>query len=139
MEIKITLAEEMIASRLSDNPQVLSNLLTALYNLEKGFNDKSLKTSAENKAEQTVERKTEEKAEPVETETVQTSTPTIPTSAPTYSIEDLQTAAVKLIDKGKMSQLQALLSEFGVVSLPELPDNKTGAFALRLRELGADI
>lgn len=139
MEIKITLTEEMIASRLSDNPQVLSNLLTALYNLEKGFNDKSLKTSAENKVEQTVEKKVEEKAEPVETKTVQPSTPTIPTSAPTYSIEDLQTAAVKLIDKGKMSQLQALLSEFGVVSLPELPDNKTGAFALRLRELGADI
>lgn len=139
MEIKITLDEKMIASRLSDNPQVLSNLLTALYNLEKGFNDKNLKTSAEKKVEEPEEKKVEQPEEPVETKTVQPSIPTIPTSAPTYSIEDLQTAAVKLIDKGKMSQLQALLSEFGVVSLPELPDNKTGAFALRLRELGADI
>ena len=64
---------------------------------------------------------------------------TVPTTEPTYPAEELQAAAVTLVDKGMMAQLQGLLQQFGVNSLPELPSEKYGAFATALRGMGAQI
>ncbi len=66
-------------------------------------------------------------------------TPAVPTSEPTYTAEELQVAAVTLVDKGMMAQLQELLQQFGVNALPELPKEKYGAFATALRGMGAQI
>lgn len=66
-------------------------------------------------------------------------TPAVPTSEPTYTAEELQVAAVTLVDKGMMTQLQELLQQFGVNALPELPKEKYGAFATALRGMGAQI
>ena len=63
----------------------------------------------------------------------------VPTAEHTYTAEDLQVAAVALVDKGMMVQLQGLLQQFEVNSLPELPAEKYGAFATALRGMGAQI
>lgn len=63
----------------------------------------------------------------------------VPTSAPTYSFDQLAVAATQLMDAGRMADLQQLLSSFGVQALMELPETQFGAFATKLRELGAKI
>lgn len=73
---------------------------------------------------------------PVQTQPVQTA---VPTAAKTYTLEDLQRASGALVQAGKIQQLQGLLQQFNAVSLAHLPQEQFGAFALKLRELGADI
>ena len=65
----------------------------------------------------------------------------VPTSAPEYTQDDLGKAAVALMDKGVIDspQLVAILQEFGVTGIPALTGDQKAAFALRLRELGAEI
>jgi len=69
----------------------------------------------------------------------QAPTPQAPVSAVSYSADDLQKAAIGLMDMGKQPELIALLRSFGVEALPTLPQDKYDAFALKLRELGARI
>ena len=69
----------------------------------------------------------------------QTPAPQAPVSAVSYSADDLQKAAIGLMDMGKQPELIALLRSFGVEALPALPQDKYDAFALKLRELGARI
>ena len=66
-------------------------------------------------------------------------TPTVPTSAPQYTLEMIATAGSALIDAGKMDQLMQLLGKFGVASLTELAPDNYGAMANELRALGAAI
>lgn len=73
---------------------------------------------------------------PVQTQPVQTA---VPTAAKTYTLEDLQHASGALVQAGKIQQLQGLLQQFNAVSLAHLAQENFGAFALKLRELGADI
>ena len=73
------------------------------------------------------------------TETPETPAPQAPVSAVSYSADDLQKAAIGLMDAGKQPELIALLRSFGVEALPALPQDKYDAFALKLRELGARI
>lgn len=64
----------------------------------------------------------------------------VPTEAKSYTADELQKAAIALMDKGvSMDNIAALLCKHGVSSLPELTPDKFGAFALDLRQLGADI
>lgn len=63
----------------------------------------------------------------------------VPTTAQSYSADDLARAAMTLMDAGRMNDLQALLAQFGVNSLPELPESQRGAFATALRGMGAKI
>lgn len=68
-----------------------------------------------------------------------TSPQSVPTTSHSYTAEDLQKAAITLVDKGMMTQLQGLLQQFGVVSLPDLPQDRYGDFATALRGMGAQI
>lgn len=64
----------------------------------------------------------------------------VPTEVKSYTADELQKAAIALMDKGvSMDDIAALLGKHGVSSLPELTPDKFGAFALDLRQLGADI
>lgn len=63
----------------------------------------------------------------------------VPTTAATYTIDQLAYAASPLIDAGKLPELQALLRQFGISLLTELPAEQYGAFATALRGLGAKI
>ncbi|TCL65874.1 hypothetical protein EDC14_10163 [Hydrogenispora ethanolica] len=64
---------------------------------------------------------------------------TLPTTTPGYTIEDLAKAASLLAGAGKRDQILALMNSFGVGMLTELPKEHFGAFAVKLRELGAKI
>jgi putative uncharacterized protein (fragment) len=66
-------------------------------------------------------------------------TPVVPVSEKTYTLEDIQRASAALVQGGKITQLQALLQQFNAISLAHLSQDNFGAFALKLRELGADI
>ena len=60
-------------------------------------------------------------------------------SAPEYTQEQLSVAGVSLMDAGKLQQLQALNAEFGIQAIMQLPKAQYGAYATRLRGLGAQI
>ena len=63
----------------------------------------------------------------------------VPVSEKIYTLEDIQRASAALVQGGKIAQLQALLQQFNAISLAHLSQDNFGAFALKLRELGADI
>ena len=63
----------------------------------------------------------------------------VPTTQPAYTPDDLARAAVTLVDSGRKEELQALLQNFGVDSLPALPQERYGEFATALRTMGAPI
>ena len=65
--------------------------------------------------------------------------PAVPTSAPSYTPDDLARAAMTLMDSGRQQELIGLLQSFGVPSLPELRPDQYGAFATALRGMGAQI
>ena len=65
--------------------------------------------------------------------------PTVPTTAQTYTQDQLALAASGLMDAGKLAELQQLLAAFNVPSLVQLPKDQYGAFATKLREMGAKI
>lgn len=60
-------------------------------------------------------------------------------AAPSYTLDDLARAAQPILDAGRHAELQALLQNFGVASLPALPQEQYGAFATALRGMGAQI
>ncbi|MEB8400887.1 hypothetical protein NGG61_13245 [Enterococcus casseliflavus] len=60
-------------------------------------------------------------------------------AAPQYTFEQLAAAAAPLSDAGKQAQLIEAINTFGVASLTDLPKEQYGAFATKLRELGAKI
>jgi hypothetical protein len=65
---------------------------------------------------------------------------TAPVAAvPQYTFEQLAAAAAPLSDAGKQSRLIEAINTFGVASLTDLPKEQYGAFATKLRELGAKI
>lgn len=65
--------------------------------------------------------------------------PTVPTGAPTYTLEMIATAGTALIDAGKMDALLNLLGKYGVEALTALDPAQYGSFANDLRALGAQI
>ncbi len=58
---------------------------------------------------------------------------------PTYTLEQLQAAGGELMTAGRLNELRALLNSFHVEALTDLPKEQYGAFATKLRELGAKI
>nr|DAO26334.1 MAG TPA: hypothetical protein [Caudoviricetes sp.] len=74
--------------------------------------------------------------QPVQTQPVQTA---VPVAEKAYTLEDLQRASSTLVQAGKIQLLKDLLEEFNSPALTSIPLEQYGAFALRLRELGAAI
>ncbi|PXV85122.1 hypothetical protein C8E03_11946 [Lachnotalea glycerini] len=64
---------------------------------------------------------------------------TIQTATTSYTLDNLSAAAMTLLDTGRQPDLLNLLAQFGVESLPALPQEQYGAFATALRGLGAQI
>ncbi|MPN58248.1 hypothetical protein SDC9_205951 [bioreactor metagenome] len=63
----------------------------------------------------------------------------VPTSAPTYTLDQIANAGATLVDAGKMGELIGLLGQFGVAAVTDLKPEQYGAFATALRGLGARI
>lgn len=70
-------------------------------------------------------------------------TPSVPTApiapGPVYTLDQLGRAGAELIatNPGKMTELTALLQQFGVPAITELKPEQLGSFATALRNLGA--
>ena len=75
-------------------------------------------------------------ASPVPTAPVQ---PAVPTSAHTYTPDELAKAAMQLMDSGKQNELLSLLQQFRTNSIQALQPSQYGAFATALRGMGAQI
>ncbi len=63
----------------------------------------------------------------------------VPTTAPSYTSDQLALAASQLVDAGRMNEIRGLIAQFGVQALTMLPPDQYGAFATALRQLGAKI
>lgn len=70
---------------------------------------------------------------------VQAAPTTVPTATATYTLQQLALAGTQLVDAGRRDEVLALLSAFGVNALTELPKEQYGAYATKLREMGAKI
>lgn len=71
--------------------------------------------------------------------TTATPAPAVPVTAPTYTLDQIAKAGANLVDAGKMEQLLALLTKYGVQAVTQLTPDQYGAFATELRALGAQI
>ena len=69
----------------------------------------------------------------------QTTAIPVQTAAPIYTVQQLGQAARPLMEQGRQQELVALLAEFGVRSVAELPETGRADFAARLRALGGAI
>lgn len=65
--------------------------------------------------------------------------PSVPVTAPTYTLDQIAKAGASLVDAGKMEQLLAMLTKYGVQAVTQLTPDQYGAFATELRALGAQI
>lgn len=65
--------------------------------------------------------------------------PAVPVTAPTYTLDQIAKAGANLVDAGKMEQLLALLTKYGVQAVTQLTPDQYGVFATELRALGAQI
>lgn len=66
--------------------------------------------------------------------------PAVPVaSAPTYTLDQIATAGAALVNAGKMEQLLALLSKYGIQAITQLKAEQFGPFVTELRCLGAQI
>lgn len=67
--------------------------------------------------------------------------PVIPTSTPTYSIDDVARAGAALAQQGpdKINALTGLLQQFGLQAVTQLRPEQMGPFVTALRGLGAQI
>lgn len=63
----------------------------------------------------------------------------VPTAAPTYTLDELARAGAALAQAGKMQDAVALLAKYGVQTVNQLKPEQYGAFATELRSLGAQI
>lgn len=61
-----------------------------------------------------------------------------PTTEKTYSRDELIKAAMPLIDT-RLSDLQALMSKYGIATINDLQESQFGAFAADVRALGGAI
>lgn len=63
----------------------------------------------------------------------------VPTSAPTYTLDQIQAAIGPLLQAGRHTDLQNLLAKYQVATMTDLQPVQYGAFAADLRAMGAQI
>ena len=63
----------------------------------------------------------------------------VPTSAPTYTLDQIQAAISPLLAAGRHVDLQNLLAKYQVATMTDLQPAQYGAFAADLRAMGAQI
>lgn len=114
---------------------LLGSAVGAQKNMTKTF--KELEKITE-KVEEKKENRIKSKEEPKD-QILDVTQTTVPTAIKEYTLDELSRAGAKLMDMGLMDKLVEVLNSFGVVALTDLPKNKYGDFAIKIRELGADI
>lgn len=133
MEIKVTIGfEKQAAEILNKLIEVLEQkTITAIPNVV---------SAEEKKPELVIQPELINPMTPAEETSAEETVPApVPTSAPSYSLADLQKAAGELVNAGKSNVLLGVLREFGVAALTMLPKEKYGDFAQKIREFGGNI
>lgn len=132
MEIKVTIGFEKQAA------EILNKLVEALG--QKAITVQETKAvTQEKKPELIIQPELVNPATPVEASVEGADSIQVPTSAPSYSLADLQKAAGELVNAGKSNVLLGVLKEFGVAALTMLPKERYGDFAQKIREFGGNI
>ena len=98
-----------------------------------------LKAPMQQPSQQLQPGQTPQPIQPSQGQAVQPLQASVPTTTTGYTLDDLARAAMTLMDAGRQQELLGLLSQFGVDSLPALPQTQYGAFATALRGMGAQI
>lgn len=79
-------------------------------------------------------------AVPVQPPTVPVQPPTVPVApAKEYTQAEILAACGPLMDAGKVPELTQIIQEFGVTSMMEIPQEKYGELAVKLRAMGAKL
>lgn len=79
-------------------------------------------------------------AVPVQPPTASVQLPTVPVApAKEYTQAEILAACGPLMDAGKVPELTQIIQEFGVASMMEIPQEKYGELAVKLRALGAKL
>lgn len=79
-------------------------------------------------------------AAPVQPPTAPVQLPTVPVApAKEYTQAEILVACGPLMDAGKVPELTQIIQEFGVASMMEIPQEKYGELAVKLRALGAKL
>lgn len=79
-------------------------------------------------------------AVPIQPPTVPIQPQTVPVApAKEYTQAEILAACGPLMDAGKVPELTQIIQEFGVASMMEIPQEKYGELAVKLRALGAKL
>ena len=79
-------------------------------------------------------------AVPIQPQTVPIQPQTVPVApAKEYTQAEILAACGPLMDAGKAPELTQIIQEFGVASMMEIPQEKYGELAVKLRALGAKL
>ena len=123
MEIKVTIEAPAIA-------EAINNLATAIAGKNSIATSINSTTIPEIKTPDSVNEPSINKDVPA----------TIPLAeAPKYTVEQIMAAGATLMDAGKATELIELLHSFGVRAVMDLKPEQLGAFATKMREMGANI
>ena len=77
---------------------------------------------------------------PIQPPTVPIQPPTVPVApSKEYTQAEILAACGPLMDAGKVPELTQIIQEFGVASMMEIPQEKYGELAVKLRALGAKL
>lgn len=133
MEIKVTVD-------LGEKTAALLGAFVAALSGNKSVSVEASTAKTTTEAPVTPEVKTEVKSTAPVVEDTPTEAATVPTAAPTYTIQELANAAKGILDAGNVEKLKALLTDqFGVKALTELAPERYGEFATAIRAMGAKI
>lgn len=133
MEIKVTVD-------LGEKTAALLGAFVAALSGNKSVSVEAPASKTTIKTPATQEIKTVVKPTAPVVETQPTEAATVPTAAPTYTIQELANAAKGILDAGNVEKLKALLTDqFGVKALTELSPERYGEFATAIRAMGAKI
>ncbi|ERI92276.1 hypothetical protein HMPREF1982_02533 [Clostridiales bacterium oral taxon 876 str. F0540] len=135
LTLTITAAPELLAAMTSFTSAITSAKVAATPEYTLDFIER--KASKENIMQVPVQKIQTPIQSPVQAAPMQGTS--VPTSAQSYTMEQLAVAATQIVDAGHRAELVSLLSSFGVQALTALPKEKYGAFATELRSLGAKI
>ncbi len=70
---------------------------------------------------------------------VPTNQTSVPTTIPTYTIEQFQIAIAPILDAGRAAEVRQVVRNFGVNTLMEIPKERYGELANAIRALGGVI
>ncbi|WP_330948874.1 hypothetical protein [Virgibacillus sp. MG-45] len=137
MEIKVNINAPGLEGAIHTLAQVLAN-----YQLPVNTNGSEVSTTTDQQAPMQQAPSAVPTGQPIQQPTQQPQVQPqqgVPTSATTYTMDQLAVAATQLMDAGKQQDLMSLLGQFNVQALTALPQEQYGAFATKLREMGAKI